>query len=449
MGKEKKKTNIIETSISLFRGIIRFLTHDIWEIGDRNLSKTKALTFNLLRKIILSIKGFVKSELMARSTSLSFRTVLALVPVLALIIAVGRGFGMSERVNEVIEDSLSGQSELIPYITGFIDNYLEQMSGGVVIGIGVVFLLWTVISTFQEIEANFNKIWNVEKSRSFFHQFTTYIALIVLVPVLISLASGFSIYVNNRMNSVLGELYSPLNNLFMRILPFFFYWLLFTLLYLVVPNTKVKFVHALFAGIICGTAFQLFQYLYINGQINLSRYNTVYGAFAAIPLFFFWLQISWLIVLYGAELSFVSQNLKDKYYEYDKDKISRRFMDFVLILTTKIVISRFEENMPPVSAEYIANKSNLPIRLINDSVKILLSLNIIVEIIDDNNNHTYMPAFDINKISVATILDRVEKSGKENYGIKRDGNYNTMWEMIKEIKDKISADSKDLLIKDI
>ena len=153
--------------------------------------------------------------------------------------------------------------------------------------------------------------------------------------------------------------------------------------------------------------------------------------------------------MYGAELSFVSQNLKDKYYEYDKDKISRRFMDFVLILTTKIIISRFEENMPPVSAEYIANKSNLPIRLINDSVKILLSLNIIVEIIDDNNNHTYMPAFDINKISVATILDRVEKSGKENYGIKGDGNYNTMWEMIKEIKDKISADSKDLLIKDI
>ena len=116
----------------------------------------------------------------------------------------------------------------------------------------------------------------------------------------------------------------------MRILPFFFYWLLFTLLYLVVPNTKVKFVHVLFAGIICGTAFQLFQYLYINGQINLSQYNTVYGAFAAIPLFFFWLQISWLIVLYGAELSFVSQNLKDKYYEYDKDKISRCFYGFCI-----------------------------------------------------------------------------------------------------------------------
>ena len=137
----------------------------------------------------------------------------------------------SEKVKEFISEALSGQSEIIPYITGFIDNYLEQMSGGVVIGIGVVFLLWTVISTFQEIEANFNKIWNVEKSRSFFHQFTTYIALIVLVPVLISLASGFSRYINSRMNSVLGYWYSPMNKFLAQLLPFFFYWVLFSLLY--------------------------------------------------------------------------------------------------------------------------------------------------------------------------------------------------------------------------
>ena len=116
----------------------------------------------------------------------------------------------------------------------------------------------------------------------------------MLVPVLISLASGFSIYINSRMNSVLGYWYSPMNKFLAQLLPFFFYWVLFSLLYFVVPNTKVKITHALFAGIICGTIFQLFQYLYITGQINLSRYNTVYGAFAAIPLLFFWLQISWI-----------------------------------------------------------------------------------------------------------------------------------------------------------
>ncbi len=386
---------------------------------------------------------------MAKSTSLSFRTVLALVPVLALVLAVGRGFGMAEKVKEAIAEALKGQSELVPYITGFIDSYLEQMSGGVVIGIGVVFLLWTVISAFQEVEDNFNKIWNVEKSRSFFHQFTTYIALIVLVPILITLASGFSIYINSSMNSVLGDLYSPLYSFFMRVLPFFFYWLLFTLLYFVVPNTKVKITHALFAGIICGTIFQLFQYLYINGQINLSRYNTVYGAFAAIPLLFFWLQISWLIVLYGAELSFVSQNLKNKYYEYDREKTSRRFMDFVLLLVSKIVIKRFEEGLPPVSAEYIANKSNLPIRMVNDVLKTLINISVVVEIIDDKSNRTYMPALDINKITVAMILNRIENDGKENYEVRRGNHYSEIWQLVKDIKERSYESNSTLLIKDI
>ncbi len=445
----KKQIGIFGRIEYLLKKIIHFLTHEIWDIGDRNLSRTKVLLFNLLKKIILSVRGFTKSELMVKSTSLSFRTVLALVPVLAIIIAVGRGFGISERVNTAITEALRGQNELVPYITRFIDNYLEQMSGGVVIGIGIVFLLWTVISTFQEIEESFNKIWNVEKSRSFFHQFTTYIALIVVVPILISLASGFSIYINSRMNSVLGDFYSPLNNFFVRVLPFFFYWLLFTLLYFVVPNTKVKFIHALFAGIICGTIFQLFQYLYVNGQINLSRYNTVYGTFAAIPLFFFWLQISWLIVLYGAELSFVSQNLKDKYYEYEKESTSRRFMDFVLILVSKIIIKRFEEGLPSVSAEYMANQSNLPIRMVNDAIKKLLQIGIIVEIIDEKNNHTYMPAMDINKISVAMILSRIENTGKENYGLKLDSHYSQMWAQVKVLKEKTVATSKEILVKDL
>lgn len=449
MTQEKKKVNIFDRIVYVTKRTIHFLTHEIWEIGDRNLSSGKILMVNLLRKIILSFKGFTQSELVAKSASLSFRTVLALVPILALVLAVGRGFGMAEKVKEVIAETLKGQSELVPYITGFIDSYLEQMSGGIIIGIGVVLLLWTVISAFQEVEANFNKIWNVEKSRSFFHQFTTYIAMIVLVPVLITLASGVSIYINNRMNTVLGDFYSPLSTFLIKVLPFFFYWVLFTLLYFVVPNTKVKIVHALFAGIICGTIFQLFQYLYINGQINLSRYNTVYGTFAAIPLLFFWLQISWLIVLYGAELSFVSQNLKDKYYEYDRDKTSRRFMDFVLLLISKIVIKRFEDGLPPVSASYIAHKSNLPIRMVIDGLKTLTNISIIVEITDDNNNRTYMPAIDINKISVAMILDKLETTGKENYEVRRGNHYSELWQLVKEIKEKGNESNRTLLVKDL
>ncbi len=434
--------------IDFIKRVIRFLTYDIWQF-DRNLSQGKALLVNVLRKLILSVRGFFSSELMAKAATLSFYTALATVPIFAIIIAIGRGFGMSDKVNEMISQAFSSQSELVPYITQFVNNYLEQVSGGVFIGIGVVFLLWTVLSTFQQVEDNFNKIWNVEKSRSFIHQFTTYIALIVIVPVLISLSSGFSIHINSQMDSVLGELYSPINNFLMNILPYFFYWVLFTFVYKLVPNTKVKIQHALFAGIVCGTIFQLFQYLYINGQINLSRYNNVYGAFAAVPLFFFWLQISWVIVLYGAELSFVSQNLKDNYYRYSNKASSRRATDFITLVVAKIVIKRFQENQPAASVEEISQITDLPVRLVSSSVKKLVKTNILVQNIDEDSNRTYQPAMDTNQISVGMVLDRIDKDGDEKYQLMQNEEYQHIWQLLGSIRQETVESNSHLLIKDL
>ena len=439
----------MEKIIIFIKKLIQFFTKDIWRFGDRNLSRSKLLSINLLRKIILSVKGFFSSELMAKSATLSYYTVLSIVPIFAILIAIGRGFGISDKVNEMIGNTFASQSELVPYITQFVNNYLEQVSGGIFIGIGVVFLLWTVISTFQQVEDNFNKIWNVEKSRSFVHQFTTYISLIVIIPVFVSLSSGFSIYISQSMNSVLGNFYSPINKILMQIVPYFFYWILFTLLYKLVPNTKVKFIHALFAGIVCGTIFQLFQYLYINGQINLSKYNNVYGAFAAIPLFFFWLQISWLIVLYGAELAFVSQNLKDNYYRHNDKKSSGRVLDFIKLVVVKIIIRRFQQNLPPTSIEDIANATDLPIRLICDIVHQLTKINLLIEITDEDQNRAYMPAIDINLISVGLIFDRIERFGEEDYELLKNSEYHDIWSFLEQHKQENFAKNKSILIKDL
>lgn len=236
----------------------------------------------------------------------------------------------------------------------------------------------------------------------------------------------------------------------MSFLPYFFYWLLFTLLYMLIPNTKVKFTHALLAGIVSGTAFQFLQYFYIHGQINISKYNTVYGAFAAIPLFLVWLQISWQIVLYGAELSFVSQNLKDYYYEYDTAKISRRFKDYIIILVAKVIIKRFEESLPPVSADYISEKYNIPFRLVNDALNQLVEIKIVTEIIDEHSTQkNYQPAFDINKISVGLLLERVEKFGSENFNIGNKSEFQELLKLINSLKDNNLEATKNLLIKDI
>ena len=442
--------NFFKKIYYFIKKIVYFILFDIWKVAENELSNTKKIFIRLLKKIILSAKVFFTGDLSLKASSLTYYTVLAIVPIFALIVAVGRGFGFADKVNGFITDVFSAQSELVPYISEFVNNYINHASGGIFVGVGVALLFWTVISAFRQVENNFNRIWHVSKSRSIFRQFTTYISVLLLVPVLVSLASGFSIYINNRMSSALGELYSPFNNFMMQLLPYFLYWVLFTLLYKLIPNTKVKIIHALFAGIVVGTAFQFFQYLYISGQIYISKYNAVYGTFAAIPLFLVWLQISWLIVLYGAELSFVSQNLKDYYYEYDTVKISRRFKDYVIILITKIIINRFEENLPPVSADYISDKYNIPIRLVNELLSQLVEIKIITEIIDEKTvEKTYQPAFDINKISVGLLLDRLEKFGSEDFNIGKKDDFQKLLNLINSLKEKNIEATKNLLIKDI
>jgi len=431
----------------LIRKTIRFILFDIWKVAENELSKKNKFFLRILKKIILSARVFLSSDLALKASALTYYTILAIIPIFALIIAVGRGFGFADRVSEFIIDAFSAQSEIVPYISEFVNNYAES---GIIVGVGVAFLLWAAINAFRQVENNFNKIWKVNKSRSIFRQFTTYIALLVLVPILISLANGFSIYIDTRMASTLGTLYSPFNNFMMQLLPYFFYCVLFTLLYKLIPNTKVKFLHALLAGVVVGTLFQLFQYLYINGQINLSRYNSVYGTFAAIPLFLVWLQISWLIVLYGAELSFVSQNLKNYYYESDTAKISRRFKDYVIILITKIIVNRFEDNLPPVSADNISDEYNIPICLVNELLTQLVEIKVVTEIIDEKTyEKTYQPAFDINQISIGLIFERLEKFGSEDFNIGKKPDFKEVLKLINDLKNKDIEITKKLLVKDI
>ena len=179
--------------------------------------------------------------------------------------------------------------------------------------IGIALLLWSVMSMFRQIEATFNKIWNVKKSRSIIRQFTTYISLLLTVPILMILSSGLSVKVNAWVylisESTIGAFFIPIYQFLVRLAPYAIYWLLFSLLFVVIPNTKVKWRDATLAGIVTGTLFLLMQSIYLSGIVSLNRYNVVYGSFAAIPLLLIMIQISWMIVLYGAELCFVSQNL--------------------------------------------------------------------------------------------------------------------------------------------
>ncbi len=434
--------------------IVHFFTIGIWRITENELTKSKRLTILLLKKIILSLKGFFEDSLMLKASALTYNTMLAIVPILALIIAIGKGFGLQSHIESFVSGLFATNQELQPYVMNFVSNYLNQAHGGLFVGIGVALLLWSVMSMFRQIENNFNDVWNVRKSRSIVRQFTTHLSLMLVVPILIVVATSLSKmidpYISYMTQTTDSAFLSMCYKLLIKTMPYVVYWVLFTVIFIIIPNTKVKFSHALFAGIVTGTAFQIFQYLYINGQINLTKYNAVYGSFAFLPLLLFWLQISWVIVLYGAKLCYVSQNLEFYNFEHETQNISRRFKDYATIIVLKEIIARFEKNEPPVSAQTIANQYNIPIKLTLDVLKLLTDTEIIRETyIEQAAAKTYVPALDTHKITMALLIDRLERFGNEDFKIKINDQTHTIWEKLVAYQNNYTQDLNSILVKDL
>ncbi|KAA6319291.1 hypothetical protein EZS27_030799, partial [termite gut metagenome] len=271
----------------------KFLTYDIWRITENEVSKTKFYFLNIVKTLYLCVNRFISDRLVNRASALTYNTLLAIVPILAVIFAIARGFGFSTIIESQFRYGFGGKSNTTETLLQFVDSYLsETKSGGIFIGIGLILLLWTVINLINSIENTFNYIWDIKTSRSVYRKITDYFSMLLLLPILIVVSGGLSIFMTTMIKEMEEFIIlTPLFRFLVKLIPFALTWLMFTGLYIFMPNIKVKFKHALLAGILSGTFYQLFQYLYINGQISVSKYNAIYGSFAAIPLLLLWLHI--------------------------------------------------------------------------------------------------------------------------------------------------------------
>ena len=437
--------------INFFQRIYTFIRLDIWRITEHELSRTKLFTYRLVKTVVLAVRGFDTHDLNVKASALTYSILFAIVPLFALIIAIGRGFGVEELIENSLKNSFIGQSNMLPTAMGFVKRYLETAQGGVFIGIGFVALFFSIMLFFQQVESAFNDIWQVKKSRSVIRQFTTYFSAILIIPLLIVLSSGFSIYINTALShSFFYNVISPLLSFVVKFMPYFINWVLFTVLYLVIPNTRVRFLNAMVAGIVAGSAFQLFQVLYISGQVYLSRYNVVYGGFAAIPLLLLWLQISCLITLFGAEISYASQNIKNFEYEVDTNTISTRYKRYLTLFLTHLVVKQFEEQKPPLSSEDIAIKYKLPTRLVNQLLTKLVEASVIIEVYNEQSkSKTYQPAIDINQLTVKLMFNKLDMHGSELFLMNKDELMDEFWQKNLDINLLSEKNTENLLVKDI
>ncbi|MDR2912481.1 MAG: YihY/virulence factor BrkB family protein [Alistipes sp.] len=347
----------------MIRNIIDFFSHGVWQSEATDLSGKRGWAVSQLRVIIFTARGFGRHDTAIRSAALSFFTVMSLVPILALVFVIFKGFGMEQSFNDYLYDLFPQYRALADQIVIFIGNLLNRTRGGVM-AVGAFFvLIWAVIQVFGSVEAAFNKIWEVKRSRSFARRFPVYMALVIIVPIMLLAANSVYVGMRQRVELFTGSLGAEV---LFGIAGVALVIVMFSLIYFVLPNTAVKYGNALKAGIVAGLGFSLFQVIYFFIQGNLSSYNAIYGTFAAIPLFLLWLQISWQILLFGGELSFAMQNIHDFVAEREAHDVSYDNRCKIMIAVMTIVIRNYLDGGGVSSPEQIAAEIGVPVRTAKD-----------------------------------------------------------------------------------
>ena len=445
MAKRKKKPSFFARVSSWVRWFWQFVSVDIWHITEYKLH------IHILKTLNLSVRCFLNEKLQEKASALTFSSILAIVPALAMLFAICKGFGFQHIMQSQLFDYFPAQRQALEYMLSFVDQYLDQMKGGVFVGIGLCFLLWTLISLLSNIEKAFNDIWQVQGGRSFYRKVTDYTSMFLILPILMVASSGFSLFMSTMLNSsVVFEFMTPLLRWVFRLAPYILTVLFFTAIYIFIPNTKVKFKYAFISGLICGTAFQIFQYIYITGQIWVSKYNAIYGSFAFLPLLLIWMQFSWLICLFGAVLTYSSQNVVNFNFEKETNQISRRYSDYIVLVIATVIVHRFRDGLPPLTKGQISRRYAIPIQLVERTVETLEEAGVVSQTLSEEERvPAYQPAIDINKLSVGYLLRAIDREGDEDFINNLKDDFPREWRVIVDTRRLMEEEGDKIGLKDL
>lgn len=403
-------------------------------------------------KIInLSVRAFMDRDLQVRSCALTYNTVLAVVPALAMLFAIARGFGFQNLMQSELFRYFPAQQQALETALQYVDNYLAHTSQGIFIGIGLVFLLWTLVSLMSNVEDTFNHVWGVTTKRSLQRKITDYTALFLLLPVLMVCSAGISIFMSDAVQHVfVGNALSPMKHRLLAFMPTVITWLIFTAAYYLIPNTKVKFKGALFAGLLCGTLFQMIQWLFVTGQVYVSKYNAIYGSFAFLPLLLIWLQLSWLITLSGAVLTYAWQNFDNFAYRDKAKDISQTYANQLAIAVLAISADRFDKQQPAITAAELINEYNLPGPLADQILNRLQQAGLLNAISQPKSDETaYQPAFDPDLMTVNTAINTLADMGNTGFIVKADSRMSKIIAHMNDLRDRQQDSTPDTPLTDL
>ncbi len=393
-----------------------FLADGIWRLRLKDLSGSRRQLILALRVLLISFRKFISDECSLWSSALTFYSLMSIVPVAALVFAVAKGFGFKKLLQERLMEQFAGQQEVVMYIIDFSNRLLDSTKGGVLAGAGVIVLLWAVIKMLGNIEQSFNNIWGVTRQRTWGRKFSDYLSIMLIAPVLLITSSSAAVMVVTHLGTLTEELglsgiFAPVIDMIMRLIPFLLIWVLLSFLYIFIPNRKIRYTSGILAGGLAGIIFIVVQRIYIAFQIGVAHYNAVYGSFAALPLFLAFLQISWFIVLFGAEVSYGYQNVHTCGFGQGEKPYLKKLLSLKI---THTIVMNFVRGEPGPTASSLSEQFELPLILIHGFLAELRAAGIILETNPSSGDEepAYVPARGTDSITAAMVVEALE--GKES-----------------------------------
>ncbi len=433
----------------------QFLKTDIWRIRSSKLSGQKSFWIRQLRIILLAIRGFGEDKCQLRASALTYYSLMSVVPVMAMAFGIAKGFGFEKLLEEKILGGLQGQEEVALQVIGFARSFLENTRGGLIAGIGIAVLFWTIIKVLGNIESSFNDIWGIRAARTAGRKFGDYLSIMLICPILIIMSSSVTVLVTSQITLIVEKLafLGPVGDVILfslRVLPYAVIWIVFTFIYKFMPNTRVQLKSALIAGIIAGTSFQVVQFIYIYFQVGVAKYGAIYGSFAALPLFLIWLQLSWLIVLFGAEVSFAEQNVETYEFEADCLKVSRSFRELLSLNIVHMCVKKFRQAEKALDADEISHELEIPVRLVRQILFELVEARVLSEVkLDDTETMAYQPARDIEDLTITNVLNQLNQQGVNWIPLDNTGDLEKLKGRLMQFQEGIEKSPANVPLKDI
>lgn len=368
-----------------------------------------------IRIACLAARGFKVHHGSLRASALTFYTLLSLVPVMAMAFGVAKGFGFERLLEKELLKYFSSQQEVIIQLIDFARNMLDNTKGGLIAGVGIFVLFLSVIKVLSNIEESFNHIWQAPP-RSWPRKVSDYLSITIIAPLFLIISGSATVYAVSQVMALssqvgLEKLASPAMSLGLILAPYFILWILFTLLYLIMPNTKIRISSVLPAALLTGSMYQFMQIAYVKFQITMTSYNAIYGSFAALPLFLIWLNLSWYIVLFGAEIAYATQNSNKLDSWQENQNISPRQIKFLAVAMASQAAYIFQQGLSPHTPQQLGQILEIPAGLSLSLANLLVQAQILSRLDDGSTSYPVQPARDISTLRITQVLAALDTVG--------------------------------------